>query len=78
MADVTLASNAIAIAIRGIFPPPTAAAPQIFCLVPFTEAVTEDFRIFREQFESSVFLPQVANAQQVVILKLLLQGGALI
>ena len=66
MADVAAAANAIATAIRGIAPPPpAAAAPQSVSLTPFTGAVTEDFRVFREQLESSIALAQVPNAQQV-------------
>ena len=65
MADVAAAANAIATAIRGIAPPPPAAAPQSVSLTPFTGAVTKDFRVFREQLESSIALAQVPNAQQV-------------
>ena len=45
MADFAAAANAIATAIRGIAPPPPAAAPQSVSLTPFTgavRAVTED------------------------------------
>ena len=77
MADVAAAVNAIATAIRGIAPPPQGAAPQSVSLTPFTIAVTEDFRVFREQLESSIALAQVPNAQQFGFLKLHLQGGAL-
>ena len=68
MADVAAAANAIATAIRGFAPTPQAA---------FIGAVTEDFRVFREQLESSIALAQVPNAQQVGFLKLHLQGGPL-
>ena len=76
MADVAEAANTIATAIRGIAPPPPAAAPQSVSLTPFTGAVTEDFRVFREQLESSIAPAQVPKAQQVGFLKLHLQGGA--
>ena len=59
MADVAATANAIATAIRGIAPPPPAAAPQSVSLTPFTEAVTENFRVSREQLESSIALAQV-------------------
>ena len=63
MADVAAAANAIATAIRGIATPPPAAAPQSVSLTPFTGTVTEDFRVFREQLESSIAFAQVPNAQ---------------
>ena len=69
------AANAIATTIRGIAPP--AAAQQGFCLTPFSGGVTEDFRVFREQIESSIAVAQVPNVQQVGFLKFHLQGGAL-
>ena len=77
MADVAATANAIATATRGFAPLPLAAAPQSFSLNPFTRAVTKDFRVFREQLESSIALAQVPNAQQVGFLKLHLQGVAL-
>ena len=77
MADNAAAANAIATAIRGFAPPPPPAAPQSVSLTPFRGAVTDDFRVFREQLESSIALAQEPNAQQVGFLKLHLQVGAL-
>ena len=65
MADVVAAADGIATATRGIAPPPRTAAPQSVNLTPFTRAVIEDFRVFREQLESAIALAQVPNAQQV-------------
>ena len=77
MTDVEAAANAIATAIRRIAPLPTAAAPQSVSLTPFTGAVTENFRVFREQLESYIALAQVPNTQQVGFLKIHSQGVAL-
>ena len=49
MADVATTANAIATAIRGIAPPPPAAAPQSVGLTSVMRAYTEDFRVFLEQ-----------------------------
>ena len=77
MAEFAAATNAIATAIRGIAPPQPAVAPQSVRLTPCTGAVTEDFRVFRGQLESSIALAQVPNTHHVGFLKFHFQGAAL-
>ena len=72
--DVAAAATAIAAAIRGVAP---FSVPRTVNLQPFSGGPLEDFRIFREQLESSIELAQVPAIAHVSYLKLHLQGGAL-
>ena len=79
MTDVAAAANAIATAITTSIGTATAAAqpaPTVQ-LTPFSGGPTEDFRVFKEQIQSSIALSQVPNAGKVDYLKLHLSGGAL-
>ena len=79
MTDVAAAANAIATAITTSIGTATASAqpaPTVQ-LTPFSGGPTEDFRVFKEQIQSSVTLSQVPNAGKVDYLKLHLSGGAL-
>ena len=76
MTDVAAAGNAIATAITTSIGSATASAqpaPTVQ-LTPFSGGPTEDFRVFKEQIQSSITLSQVPNAGN---LKLHLSGGAL-
>ena len=73
-ADVAAASTAIATAIRRVAP---TSVPQTVNFQPFSGDPLVDFRIFREQLESSIELARVPAIGRVGYLKLHLQGGAL-
>ena len=79
MTDVAAAANAIATANTTSIGTATAyaqTAPTVR-ITPFSNGPTEDFRVFKEQIQSSITLSQVPNAGKVDYLKLHLRGGAL-
>ena len=76
MTDVAAAATAIATAITASITPST-GAPTVQ-LTPFSGSPTEDFRVFKEQIQSSIALAQVPDVGKVDYLKLHLTGGALI
>ena len=75
MTDVAAAATAIATAITASITPST-GAPTVQ-LTPFSGSPTEDFRVFKEQIQSSIALAQVPDVGKVDYLKLDLTGGAL-
>ena len=79
MTVVAAAANAIATAITtSIGTATTSAQPApTVQLTPFSGGPTGDFRVFKEQIQSSITLSQVSNAGKVDYLKLHLSGGAL-